>query len=206
MSASTQRFDPTFYATIAQVIPLLFVLLFVELGVVRRGERIPARAAPFMLSVLVLLVGGEAVALYAVREGQDPGPAGEAVVAGALIWSAMVAFIVVGQPITSAISGSRAGGLGLVTYFAGAVVALSLHTLDVIAFPTFVALVALAPVAVGVMLPALFDVARDVRRAVERRPEQASSKGRHSEMSARDILIAVAVLIIARSGRRRDRS
>jgi hypothetical protein len=53
----TGKFDPTYHSTVAQVLPVLFALVFVELLLPEDRRISLAKAGPFLLASLTMLVG-----------------------------------------------------------------------------------------------------------------------------------------------------
>jgi hypothetical protein len=194
--------DTTFYATVAQVIPVLFVLLFVELWRRDREEQLGSMA-PFLLGVVTLLIGAEAVSLKIVKDGSAPTWTDEAVVAGALVWSALVAVAWVVPPMVRSIAKSRVGAWLLLTYFLGLAAMLALVSERVVSDSVFIAYAAGAPALIGVLVPFVADMVRDFRRAMglSRRDEKEECEVRR-HLGITDVLVGVAVIMLAL--RRRD--
>ncbi len=61
--------EVTFYATAAQVIPVLALALLLERRLFERSDDVSTSGSLYLLSALILLVGGELVALNAVLSG-----------------------------------------------------------------------------------------------------------------------------------------
>jgi hypothetical protein len=202
-------FDGTFYSTVAQVIPVLFVLVFVELGLMKRRD-VPVAAAPFLLGVVTMLAGGEMVCLYALKEQKALGQLADLVISGGLLWSASLVVLAALHPITTAIATGRVGRVLLTIYFVLALSAVALVATRVIGFVEFVAVVAVTPAFAGVALRALGDIPSDVRRirggrassdettvpsATAQVPPPSSGKGLR-------LIVGVAVVLLLRRWKR----
>ena len=76
----TTGFDPTLYSTIAQVLPLLLVVVFVDLlrseahrdSDSPRGHIDRTRGAPFLLASLALVTCAEIACLVVLKERKPP--------------------------------------------------------------------------------------------------------------------------------------
>ena len=164
-----ETFNPTYYATVAQVIPILLIVLFVE-GWRRDRIEKPGPAGPFLLATLALLVGGEAIALKVLDQRETATFTDNAVISGALIWSGMVIVVWVTGPLLSSVTATRAGRWGVSAYFIGLAAALLLLMVGVLDFSSLVAYAALAAVALAVLPGVIGDTLRDARRAAPAPP------------------------------------
>jgi hypothetical protein len=83
--------EVTFYATVAQVLPVLALALLLERRFFERPSNERTSVSLFLLSTLTILVGGEVVAVTAVLSGGSP--VAEAVVMAALTLALMGLFV-----------------------------------------------------------------------------------------------------------------
>src|SRR4051794_38267252 len=67
-------FEPEYYSTVAQILPVVFVLLFVEM-ILRREEKEPefelASAAPFLFGTLTWTLGAEVMCIALLKERRE---------------------------------------------------------------------------------------------------------------------------------------
>jgi hypothetical protein len=141
------KFDPTFYSTVAQVLPVLLVVVFVELLLARERDSFLNlhSGGPFVLSALALALGAEFVCLQALKEARPPSELEDAVVVMGLVWPGFVLVTVVLRPIAEAISRSRIGAGLLLLYFLGAVAGFFLFAMDVVPLSTWLVGASVAP-------------------------------------------------------------
>jgi peptidoglycan/LPS O-acetylase OafA/YrhL len=77
------KFDPAFYSTTAQVVPVLFVLLAIELRMFSRRENAPKETptrALFLLTIAILLAASELFSLAALHDRKQPARIVDAVI------------------------------------------------------------------------------------------------------------------------------
>lgn len=81
--------SPTFYATVATVLPVLWLVLAIEYRLFRQDERESVVDSLFLLSVVLVILAGELVALVALYEGGQPSELANVTVIMALALSLM---------------------------------------------------------------------------------------------------------------------
>ena len=213
------KFDPTFYSTVAQVLPVLLVVVFVELLLARERDsflNLPS-GGPFVLSALALALGAEFVCLQALKEARPPSEWEDAVVVGGLLWPGFVLVSVVLRPIAGAISKSRIGAGLLLLYLLGVVAGFLLYAMDVVPLSTWLVGASVAP-ACAVVVLAIADMVptrmwtRDRKRRDGSQPPKADKESpvvepggggpvRHGEGGRwRRLLLLAVLLLFAASG------
>jgi hypothetical protein len=145
------HYDPSYDTTVALVLPVLFVTFAIDLGITKRPDA--PRNASALLTVVVLLVCGELLALTAIRQHHELTTAAEVVVDGALLFTGGLIFWRVANPLLLTIANSWFGAAASLACLVLGIVLVILWTLDTIKGQTVVIIFALSVLVLGYVLP-----------------------------------------------------
>ena len=87
---TADEFDESFYATAAQVIPVLLLTLAFQLGLRRRLKNEDLGLSLFMLATALAMTLGELTAFVALAERKNLRPIGDSTIWIALVWGMML--------------------------------------------------------------------------------------------------------------------
>lgn len=162
LTRAMPSYDPTFPSTVAVVVPVIFVLIGVDLGLIDRQWG--PRMAGVLLMVIVLLLAAEALCLYSIHDRRPLSKGDEAVVALALLMSGGLVFLRVAAPLIVSLSKHRLGWWVIRLYPLAVVVLLVLNTVKVISLGTAITIVAFSSFVLAWILPSMADDFRSIRR------------------------------------------
>ena len=97
-------FDPTYYATMAQVLPVLFLALAIEYRYFGVVENEPAFYSFFQLGIVATLVIGELDCLFALSKGNAPSRLGETTIIVGLVMGLIAFCLPLVRPRISALA------------------------------------------------------------------------------------------------------
>src|SRR4051794_11745533 len=95
--------DSTYFSTVAQVIPVLLVLIAVDLKLYEADRQWTPGAALVLMSVLILLLAGEALSLNLLHSDRKPTAVDQAVITGGLIWAGGLVLVQLIRPVGTAV-------------------------------------------------------------------------------------------------------
>ncbi len=144
-------YDPTFPATVAVVIPVVFVLIAVDLGLL--DKHWGPRASGVLLMVVVLLLCAEALCLYAIHDRRPLSNVDQAVVALAFYMAGGLIFLRVAAPLIVSVEKTRPGRLVLRMYPLLALALLAVVALNVISGQTMIVILGVAAFVLAWLLP-----------------------------------------------------
>lgn len=203
------KFDPTFYSTVAQVLPVLLAVVFVDLLINRERDGLLnlRSGGTYVLSALVLALGAEFLCLRTLKEARPPGNWEDAVVISGLAWPGLLLVIVVLRPITEAIGETRIGTALLRVYFVGVVVGFVLFSMDVVSLSELIVVASVAP-AGAVVVQAISDgvparVRTRVRKSRTRSHPASDVPARHGQ-GVRWLGVLFAVLLLVAASKEED--
>lgn len=127
----------TYAATVATIIPVLFVALAVDLRTLkpRAGD---IRHAALLLSIVVVLVAAEAVCLSSLARKTPIDDWGKFLIGGAFLWSAMLMLVRVVTPIYDVLKRSTLGQLMWTLFIWEGLVLLVLVVLRIVTWETLI--------------------------------------------------------------------
>lgn len=141
------HYDPTYAATIATVIPVIFVTFAIDLGMTKRP--FDARVAALLATVVLLLLLTELLCLAALREHRELDSLDQLVVVCALLFSGALIFLRVASPLLGAISEHVGGRVITNLLFVAAIVLVVLAGLHIISDRLAADIFALTIIVVG---------------------------------------------------------
>ena len=144
-------YDPTFPATVAVVIPVVFVLIAVDLGLL--DKHWGPRASGVLLMVVVLLLCAEALCLYAIHDRRPLSNVDQAVVALAFYMAGGLIFLRVAAPLIVSVEKTRPGRLVLRMYPFLALALLAVVAPNVISGQTMIVILGVAAFVLAWLLP-----------------------------------------------------
>lgn len=147
------RYDPTYEATVATVIPLIFVAIVVDLGFAKRSAT-PV-AAGILLSMVIVLLASELLCLNALSNQRDLRQGESILVAGAVLYSGAMVLYRVGEPLLKIIVRHRIGKFMVGVFALGFVVLVFLHGQRLVSGGTAIVIFATCALVFGVIVPAV---------------------------------------------------
>lgn len=97
MLAAARAYDPTYEATVATVIPFVFVAIVVDLGITKRSNT--PLAAGILLSIVIVLLASELLCLNALSLHRELTQYESPLVAGAVLFSGTIVLYRVAEPL-----------------------------------------------------------------------------------------------------------
>jgi len=185
-ASAAAQFNGEYYSTLAQVIPVIFIVIALESSVIKRvvpSDRElrlsadPAKAwvrwtwarrAWLTLTVFIALVGAEATVLDILGQHRTATWADKLTLTMGLMWAGVVAIAMPLWPLVRFLAMDSPLWVALYAYGAAVLVCAGLLTTSVFTTPVFIACVALIPAA-GFFVYAVFDDLGDALRAIQTR-------------------------------------
>jgi hypothetical protein len=176
---AAETYNAALYATLAQVLPVLFILLAIELRFFRDPDHEDPLVAAGAIAVFLLLVGGEYVAITSLAEQEDPSRMGVATIGGALGITGVALAVGFLRPHIKLLETKLVYSLGLNVYTLAVVILFALTSIGLISRDVFIGFAVFVPFAVGMggvtirhwlRLPALW---REERAEMAKREERS---------------------------------
>jgi hypothetical protein len=145
------RYDPTYEATVATVIPLVFVAIVIDLGLAKRSAT--PLAAGILFSLVIVLLAAELLCLNALSDQRELRQGESILVAGAVLFSGTVVLYRVGEPLLKTIITNSAGKLMVRAFGVGFVVLAILHSARLVSGSTAIVIFAMCALLLGVIVP-----------------------------------------------------
>jgi hypothetical protein len=145
------RYDSTYAATVATVIPLVFVAIVIDLGLAKRSAT--PLAAGILLSLVIVLLAAELLCLNALSDRRELRQGEGILVAGAVLFSGTTVLYRVGEPLLKTIVKHSVGKSMVRAFVAGFVVLAILHSARLVSGSTAIVIFAMCALVLGVIVP-----------------------------------------------------
>jgi hypothetical protein len=167
-------YDATYEATVATVIPFVFVAIVVDLGLTKRSNT--PLAAGVLLSIVIVLLASELLCLNALSLHRELNEYESPVVAGGVLFSGTVVLYRVAEPLVKTTVSHPVGKWMVRLFVAGFILLVVLHALGTVSGDTAVVAFAQWTLILGVIVPGVVGFARIGARPTAPRPT-ADTKG-----------------------------
>jgi hypothetical protein len=177
------RYDANYATTVATVIPVIFVMFAVDLGLTERPSN--PRIAAGLASVVILLLLSELLCLTAIGNHRELGKLDQIIVASALLFSGMLIFLRVAGPLLEAVAEHGAGRLITALLFVTGLLLVLAWTFRIISGRAAADIFGLTIIVVGWIAPSI--IGGPFHRSLTRRAHRAADdSGDEAEPSPSD--------------------